>query len=243
MHARVLVPRVVVLDATPRRPHRDRIVARAVPSLVCLDRDGVINVDVGPPGVTDVEQFALIPGAARAVGALNDAGATVCVVTNQTAVGKGFMEERYLTDVVHEEMRRALTREDARATISGGIYYACKARSEPCRRRKPAPGMILEACEANGVDASSCAFVGDTVTDMQAAGRAGARRLLVCTGYGTIMGEALRRNNVALPTRIWSRVDDPTMSFPDECFPMDVYEDLLHCVECILNERAPRSPI
>ncbi len=114
MHARVLVPRVLVVDATPRRPDRDRIVARAVPSLVCLDRDGVINVDVGPPGVTDVEQFALIPGAARAVGALNDAGATVCVVTNQTAVGKGFMEERYLTDVVHEEMRRALTRVDAR---------------------------------------------------------------------------------------------------------------------------------
>ena len=68
MHARVLVPRVLVVDATPRRPDRDRIVARAVPSLVCLDRDGVINVDVGPPGVTDVEQFALIPGAARAVG-------------------------------------------------------------------------------------------------------------------------------------------------------------------------------
>jgi len=240
MDARAIVPRVVADASRSRdatlRSRVDRIIARAVPSLVCLDRDGVINADVGVPGVTDVKQFTLLPGAARAIGALNDAGATVCVVTNQTAVGKGLMEESYLTNVVHEEMRRALASEDACAKISGGIYYAIKVKSEPCERRKPAPGMILEACDANGVDASRCAFVGDTVTDMQAAGRAGARRLLVCTGYGAIMGEALRRNNVALPTRMLSRVDDPTMSFPDECFPMDVYEDLAHCVECILAE-------
>ena len=38
----------------------------------------------------------------------------MCVVTNQTAVGKGFMEERYLTDVVHERDADAEDVEDAR---------------------------------------------------------------------------------------------------------------------------------
>ena len=41
--------------------------------LAILDRDGVINRDVGVPGVTNVDDFELVPGAARAIRALNDA--------------------------------------------------------------------------------------------------------------------------------------------------------------------------
>ena len=61
--------------------------------LFCLDRDGVINKDVGVPGVVDVDDFELLPEAARAIRSLNDAGVSVCVVTNQTAVGKGLLPE------------------------------------------------------------------------------------------------------------------------------------------------------
>lgn len=48
------------------------------------------------------------------------------------------------------------------------------------------------------------------------------------------MGEALRSKNQRLPYRITTRADDPTMSLPDECFPVDVYEDLAHAVCCLL---------
>jgi histidinol phosphatase-like enzyme len=54
-------------------------------------RDGVINADVGPPGVTSVSAFRLIPGAAAAIAKLKVAGAAVCVVTNHTCVGRGLV--------------------------------------------------------------------------------------------------------------------------------------------------------
>lgn len=204
--------------------------------LFCLDRDGVINHDVGVPGVTDVRDFELLPDAARAIRSLNDKGVGVCVVTNQTAVGKGLMEEATLTDVIHPAMRRML-HDEAGADV-GSIFYAVKDKSIPCDRRKPAPSMLLEAMtESNCMDVYyGCIMVGDTVTDMQAAARAGARRALVCTGHGEAMGRALAERNVELPCRISMRCDDPTMSFPDECFPMDVYASLGHCVDCVLAE-------
>lgn len=218
----------------PRRP-------RAAPSekeqlqLFCLDRDGVINRDVGVPGVTNVDDFELIPGAARAIRALNDARVRVCVVTNQTAVGKGLLDEEYLNSVIHAEMRRKLAEEEG-ARVDN-IYYATKIKAEPCERRKPSPGMILEAQRVHGASASATVMVGDTVTDMQAAARAGnVRRALVCTGYGELMGEKLRHANVTLPTTLRMKADDPTLSFPEECFPFEVYKDLQHCVESILNE-------
>lgn len=214
------------------RPTR-RATSRAMPALVALDRDGVINADVGAPGVIDVERLVLLPGAARAVRALNDAGVRTCVCTNQTCVGKGYVTERYLVETVHGRLRELL-RAEAGAEL-GEIYYATKTKDVACERRKPAGGMVLEALAAAGVRGEECVFVGDTVTDMQAAARAGVRRALVCTGYGNIMGDALRERNVKLPTTIAMRADDPTLSFPDECFPFDVYEDLSHFVSCILD--------
>lgn len=47
--------------------------------------------DVGSPGVTDAADLRLIPGAATAIAALNASGAHVCIVTNQSAVGKGLL--------------------------------------------------------------------------------------------------------------------------------------------------------
>ena len=52
--------------------------------------------DVGSPGVTDVKQFKLIPGSAAAIAALNAAGCHVCVVTNQSCIGKGLLTPEVL---------------------------------------------------------------------------------------------------------------------------------------------------
>ena len=56
-------------------------------------------------------------------------------------------------------------------------------------------------------------MVGDTVTDMQAAARAGARRALVCTGHGEAMGAALAARNVELPVQ-----DIDALRRPDDVF-------------------------
>lgn len=205
--------------------------------LVIMDRDGVLNADVGAPGVTRARDLALIPRAALAVRLANDRGVTVCVATNQSAIGKGLVDEAYVTTEIHGELAAALAREGDGATIDGGIFMCATTREkEPdCERRKPAPGMVLEALARFGVEARRAVFIGDTMTDMQAAARAGGvRRALVCTGYGRVMGEALKRANVELPTTLTSPTDDPTGTVPRECFPVRVYEDAYQAMEDIL---------
>ena len=114
-----------------------------------LDRDGVINEDVGSPGVCRVDDFRLVPGAAAAIARLNRAGATVCVVTNQTCVGKGLVTELEL-DGIHRRMRDALREEGGEDASIERIYVATTVSTVPCDRRKPNPGMVLEAMAAHG---------------------------------------------------------------------------------------------
>lgn len=118
-------------------------------------RDGVINVDVGSPGVTAVDEFRLEPGAAAAVARLKLAGASVCVVTNQTCVGKGLVSEEGL-DAIHERMRELLVEEGGPAAVVDDILVATLAAHVPCRRRKPSPGMLLEALESFGRGVHVC---------------------------------------------------------------------------------------
>jgi len=63
---------------------------------VFFDRDGVLNVERGGRGVTHIDELELLPRAADAVKIVNDAGQLAIVVTNQSAVAKGFMTPKYL---------------------------------------------------------------------------------------------------------------------------------------------------
>lgn len=173
-------------------------------NLVLLDRDGVINHDIGPPGVTNPSDFALIPRSARAVGLLKRMGCSTALVTNQSCVGKGLLSPSRLDDV-HCKMAEMLRSEDTDAVIDR-VYVCTSTRESGDIRMKPNPGMILEAVENFRPDCSFF-FVGDTVTDLQAASRASAvtgkkiQRILVSTGYGmSVMGGRIPTDPVVLMT-------------------------------------------
>jgi D-glycero-D-manno-heptose 1,7-bisphosphate phosphatase len=70
--------------------------------LVLLDRDGVINEDLGT-WVQSPEDFVLIPGVGMAIAALNKAGHSVAIVTNQSCVGRGLISMETL-EVMHKKM-------------------------------------------------------------------------------------------------------------------------------------------
>jgi hypothetical protein len=55
-----------------------------IPRMVMVDRDGVVNEDVGAPGVLRVSDFCLTPNAGISIGNLKRAGCIVVVVTNQS---------------------------------------------------------------------------------------------------------------------------------------------------------------
>lgn len=175
------------------------------PKLVLLDRDGVVNVDVGSPGVVDQDQFQLTPDCAAAIGTLKRQGCAVAVVTNQSCVGKGLLSEAGLGEI-HAWMERLLLEGDANACIDK--IYVCTSVDEADHRKKPNPGMIYEVCRDFGIDPVDAAFVGDTLTDMQAAKAGGVeRRVLVETGYGLgLMGG----KRAAAPADLVEEFDPPS---------------------------------
>lgn len=147
--------------------------------LVLLDRDGVINRDA-KIGILRVEDFVMLPGAAQAIARLCEAGFRIAICTNQSAVGRGQLSVATL-DAIHDRLR-----EQVRA--AGGdihaVYYAPDIPEAPTARRKPGPGMLIEALQHFGADAARTPMVGDMLRDLQAAHAAGCPRILVHTGKG-----------------------------------------------------------
>lgn len=148
--------------------------------LVLLDRDGVINRDA-KIGILRVEDFVFLPGAKEAIVKLTRAGAKIAICTNQSAVGRGTITQERL-DAIHDHMLREIR-------ASGGdihrIYAATDTPEAPTPRRKPGPGMLLEALRDFNADPASTFMVGDMLRDMEAAHAAGCPRILVHTGKGS----------------------------------------------------------
>ena len=67
-----------------------------------LDRDGVMNVDHGY--VHSWDQLDLLAGVAEVIGAFNEAGWFVFVITNQAGVAHGYYDESAI-DVLHDQIR------------------------------------------------------------------------------------------------------------------------------------------
>ena len=119
------------------------------PPLVLLDRDGVINEDVGPPGVLSISQLVLTPDAGDAIGRLkrkfqqeDGSSAVVVMVTNQSSVGKGLLSHDGL-DQIQQKLQELLWDQDDQATLDK--IYQCTSDDPHHPRRKPQPGMVKEA--------------------------------------------------------------------------------------------------
>jgi D-glycero-D-manno-heptose 1,7-bisphosphate phosphatase len=157
---------------------------------VFLDRDGTLNEEVD--FVRTPDDLHLIAGAVEAVRKLNDRGLIICVISNQSGVARGYMEEEDLV-LIHEKLERALARSGASI---GRIYYCPHHPTEGvppynivCGCRKPKIGMLERGVADSFV-------VGDSVVDMQAGNAAHAKTVLVLTGYGTTAREQCASHNI-----------------------------------------------
>jgi D-glycero-D-manno-heptose 1,7-bisphosphate phosphatase len=164
---------------------------------VFLDRDGTINEDVGYPARYD--QVRVYPYSIDAVRKLNAAGLAVVVVTNQSGVGRGFFTEAEL-HVIHDRLQKDFLAADARIDA---VYYcphfigsSYPAYNIDCACRKPFPGMAIRAREELGLDLEGSYMVGDKVEDIRFGLNAGARTILVLTGYGKASRGALRGEGI-----------------------------------------------
>ncbi len=142
--------------------------------LILLDRDGVINYD-SPDYVKDVHEWTPIPGSLDAIARLKQAGCLVAVCSNQSGVGRGILSEQAL-ERIHARMRSELADRGARLDA---LYYCPHRPEDGCRCRKPRPGMLQDAMQSLGVPPAETVFVGDRLTDVEAAVSAGCRPVLV----------------------------------------------------------------
>lgn len=151
-----------------------------------FDRDGTLNREV-QGALARRDQLELLPGAARAVMRANQAGWLAIVVSNQSALARGWMNAWDL-EQVHGELRRLLALEGARlddvfhCPHFDGEGVAPYVRS--CACRKPAPGLLRFAALRHSIDLSNSWVVGDALRDLEAAAAVGARSILVRTGKG-----------------------------------------------------------
>jgi D-glycero-D-manno-heptose 1,7-bisphosphate phosphatase len=162
-----------------------------------LDRDGTINEEVDFLRTPD--QLRLIPGAAAAIRALNDRGIFTCVISNQSGVARGFLNEDDLVPI-HSRLEQELERDHARLDR---IYYCPHHPTEgrppynvTCECRKPGTGMLQRGARELGIHLGGSFVVGDRIVDIQAGRAVGATTVLVLTGYGTTALEECRREGV-----------------------------------------------
>lgn len=146
---------------------------------VFLDRDGTVCVLV--EYLSDPEGMELIPGSAEAIRILNRLGLKVVLVTNQSGLARGYFTEEVL-DAIHERMARLLEDEGARIDA---IYYCCHHPDDGCSCRKPEPGLLRKAAEEMALDLEGSYMVGDMIKDVKAGKSAGAKGILVLSGYGS----------------------------------------------------------
>ena len=111
------------------------------------------------------EELRLLPGVARAIRILNDAGVRVLVITNQRGIARGRLTVDRLGEI-HTRLGDLIAHE-ADAHIDG--FFFCPHEIGTCECRKPKVGMFLQAKERwPEIDVSASAMVGDSLIDVEA---------------------------------------------------------------------------
>jgi len=124
----------------------------------------------------------LLPGAAEAIRRFKQGGYLVVVISNQSGVARGLLDEQTLSKV-HQSLEDLL-REDG-AELDGAYYCPYldgpEAVVDDYRRdselRKPKPGMLLQASKELDIDLSRSWMIGDSAKDTEAGRRAGCRTI------------------------------------------------------------------
>jgi D-glycero-D-manno-heptose 1,7-bisphosphate phosphatase len=147
---------------------------------VFFEKDGTL-VEEGSYRA-DPKTMRLIPGAAEGLAKLRAAGYRLFIVSNQPGVARGLFRESALEPIV----RRLEELLDAKDAAIDGFYYCphhpdgrIRGYAVECRCRKPAPGLIDDACQEHGLDPLRSWMIGGAADDVEAGRRAGCRTVMI----------------------------------------------------------------
>jgi len=143
--------------------------------LILLDRDGVINKELGAY-VTNPDDFELLPHVIPNLIKLKNAGIKVVVVTNQGGIAKELYTHIILAKI-HNKLNTSLLEHN----LSIDEIFYCPHHQDfgNCLCRKPASIMVEKALARFGVIAAEAHMIGDTQRDIDAAEAAGVKATMV----------------------------------------------------------------
>lgn len=142
---------------------------------VFLDRDGTLIEEVD--FLSRVEDLRIFPFTFESLRSLKAFGYLLIVVTNQSGIARGLYTEADMHSI-HSEMNKQLD------GMIDSFYFCPHLPDEGCACRKPELGMIDEASANFEIDLENSWVVGDKNLDLELGENAGARAILVRTGYG-----------------------------------------------------------
>jgi D-glycero-D-manno-heptose 1,7-bisphosphate phosphatase len=127
-----------------------------------LDRDGTIIRDANY--VRDPNDVELLPGAADAIRRLNGREIPVIIVTNQSGIARGYLNESEY-ESVRARVHDLLSAEGAIVEAT----YMCPHYPDitgPCDCRKPGVQLYRDAIAEHGLDGARSLFTGDRMRDV-----------------------------------------------------------------------------
>ena len=147
---------------------------------IFLDRDGVL-IENRSDYVRDWSQVKIIPEAIHALSLATARHYKIVIVTNQSAVGRGFILQAHAEEI----NRRLVNLIHLHGGQVEGVYMCPHKPDNDCFCRKPRPGLLLQAARELALDLQRSWMIGDAWSDLQAGQRAGVRHtVLVRTGRG-----------------------------------------------------------
>ncbi len=144
---------------------------------IFLDRDGTLIFD--PGYLADPDGVRLLPGVPEALRRLRDASFLLVIVSNQSGIARGLYTADDLARV-HDRLVKLLAQE---GIAFAAAQYCQHGPEDACGCRKPAPGMILAAAAALGIDVAASAMIGDKVADVRAGLAAGCGRNVLLASH------------------------------------------------------------
>lgn len=177
-------------------------------NLVILDRDGVINQD-SPSYVKSAAEWRPIPGSLDAIARFTQAGWKVAIASNQAGIARGRFTLADL-DEIHQKMRRAVHNGGGHIDA---LAFCPHGPDDDCECRKPRPGLLTRIGSELGMSLDGVPFIGDKVSDIDAARTAGAQPVLVLTGNGCAALRQLTNNNDKDDVVVVPRLADAATQF------------------------------
>ena len=133
---------------------------------VFLDRDGTLIEDVGFLG--DPGGVELLPTVVDALRLLAAHDYATIVISNQSGIARGLLDEAQVRSVNAEIVRRL----DGDGIAIDGWYW-CPHYGSGCECRKPEPGLLHQAVREHALTLAGAAMIGDRGSDVELGQRVG----------------------------------------------------------------------